>query len=83
LRIAQFENDTLIIGSNKNKLMGNKKRFLRAMAISFFVLAISFYNFSRLTGSECIRAIHVVTLLVCGMAIGLFVSSLFAMLRNK
>jgi hypothetical protein len=63
--------------------MGNKNRHLRAMALSFFVLAISFYNFQKLSGSECIRAIHVVTLLVCGMAIGVFVSNLFAMLRNK
>jgi hypothetical protein len=53
------------------------------MALSFFVLALSFFNFTRLTGSECIRAIHVVTLLVCGMAMGVFISNLFAMLRSK
>jgi len=55
----------------------------RAMAISFFVIALTFWNFSRLTGSECIRAIHVVTLLTCGAAIGVFLSSLFMLLRNK
>jgi hypothetical protein len=63
--------------------MGNKNPHVRAMAILVFVLAISFFIFTRLTGSECIRAIHVVTLLVCGMAIGVFISSLFAMLRRK
>jgi hypothetical protein len=68
---------------NKNKRMNNKNRHLRTIAILFFVLAISFFNFLRLTGSECIRAIHVVTLLVCGMAIGLIISNLFAMLRSK
>lgn len=59
------------------------KQHLRAMAISFFVIAISFFNFTRLSGSECIRAIHVVTLLVCGMAIGIFLTNLFALLREK
>jgi len=62
--------------------MNTKKQHLRGMAISFFVMAISFFNFMRLTGSECIRAIHVVTLLVCGIAIGVFISNLFAMLRK-
>ena len=63
--------------------MANKNRHLRAMALSFFVLALSFFNFSRLAGSECIRAIHVVTLLVCGMAIGVFISNLFGLLKGK
>lgn len=62
--------------------MSNRKQHLRGMAISFFVVVISFFNFMKLTGSECIRAIHVVTLLVCGIAIGVFISSLFAMLRK-
>jgi hypothetical protein len=53
------------------------------MAISFFVVALSFFNFARLTGTECIRAIHVVTLLVCGMGIGIFLTNLFAILRNR
>ena len=63
--------------------MINKNRHLRAMALSFFVLALSFFNFTRLAESECIRAVQVVTLLVCGMAIGVFISNLFAMLRRK
>lgn len=63
--------------------MRNRNPHLRAMAISFFVLAISFFNFTRLTGSECIRAIHIVTLLVCGMAIGVFLMNLFGLLREK
>jgi len=39
----------------------------RGMAISLFVIIISIFNFERLTDSDCIRPIHVVTLLVCGM----------------
>lgn len=56
---------------------------LRAMAISFFVLAISFFNFTQLANSDCIRAIHIVTLLVCGMAIGAFIANLFAFFIKK
>ena len=63
--------------------MRNKNPYLRAMAISAFVLIISFYNFTRLVGSDCIRAIHIVTLLVCGMAIGVFLANLFGFLIKK
>jgi hypothetical protein len=61
----------------------NRRTPQRAIALSFFIAAISFFNFSRLQGSECIRAIHVLTLLVCGAAIGVALSSLFTLLRNK
>ena len=60
-----------------------RRRHTRAMAISFFVMAISFFNFTSLSGTECIRAIHVVTLLVCGMGIGVFLTNLFGLLLNK
>jgi hypothetical protein len=60
-----------------------RRKYTRAIIISFFVIAISFFNFSRLSNSECIRAIHVVTLLVCGMAIGIFLNNLFALLFKK
>jgi hypothetical protein len=63
--------------------MSNKKRYLRAMAISFFVLVISFFNFTRLAGTECVRTIHVVTLLICGIGIGVFIVNFFGMLRSK
>ncbi|MEP7228918.1 MAG: hypothetical protein ABI691_01620 [Ginsengibacter sp.] len=63
--------------------MRKKNPYLRAMAISIFVLLISFYNFTRLSNSDCIRAIHVVTLLVCGMAIGAFLANLIGYVRNK
>jgi hypothetical protein len=53
------------------------------MAISFFVIAISFFNFINLKGSECIRAIHVVTLLVCGVGIGVFLMNLFGLISGK
>ncbi|MEO9022421.1 MAG: hypothetical protein ABI237_09200 [Ginsengibacter sp.] len=60
-----------------------KRSNIRAMFISFFIIILSFFNFERLGGSECIRAIHVVTLLVCGMAIGIFLKSLIGFLGEK
>lgn len=55
----------------------------RAIAFSLFIAAISFFNFSRLQGSDCIRAIHMVTLLTAGAAIGIAISKLVTLLRNK
>ncbi|MEO6289706.1 MAG: hypothetical protein ABIO76_07295 [Ginsengibacter sp.] len=63
--------------------MRNRKRNVKALAISIFVLGISFFNFTRLSDSDCIRAIHIITLLVCGMAIGVFLANLFALIRKK
>ncbi|MEO5650870.1 MAG: hypothetical protein ABIR03_13240 [Ginsengibacter sp.] len=60
-----------------------RRTHTRAMAISFFVIAISFFNFTSLTGTECIRAIHVATLLVCGMGIGVFLINAFGYFRQK
>jgi hypothetical protein len=60
-----------------------RKMYLRGMAIASFVIIISIFNFTRLTDSACIRAIHVVTLLVCGMGIGIFLTNLFGLLRNS
>ena len=60
-----------------------RKQHIRVMAISLFVIGITLFNFSKLTGSDCIRAIHVVNLLVCGMGIGLFLTNAIALVRNK
>lgn len=59
-----------------------RKQHIRVIAISLFVIAITLFNFSKLNGSDCIRAIHVVNLLACGMGIGLFLTNLIALLRN-
>ena len=56
---------------------------LRGMAIAIFVIVLSFWNFSRLTGSDCIRTIHVITLLTCGAGIGVFLSNLFMLMRKN
>jgi hypothetical protein len=56
---------------------------LRGMAIAFFVIAISFWNFSRITGSECIRTIHIVTLLTAGAGVGVFLTSFLLWIRTR
>ncbi len=60
-----------------------RKQHIRLIAISLFVIGITLFNFSKLAGSDCIRAIHIVNLLACGMAIGLFLTNAIALLRNK
>jgi hypothetical protein len=56
---------------------------LRGMVIAFFIAVLSFWNFSRVTGSDCIRTIHLVTLLTCGAGIGVFLVSLFMWIRSR
>lgn len=53
------------------------------MAIALFVIILSIWNFSRLTGSECIRSVHIITLLTAGAGIGVFLTNLFLWLRNR
>lgn len=60
-----------------------KAKHTRAMVISLFIIAISFFNFSNISGGECIRPIHIVTLLVCGIGIGIFILNFFAWLAQK
>ena len=60
-----------------------KKTPQRAMGFALFIAAISFYNFSRLTGCDCIRTVHILTLLTCGAAIGIFLTNFFIWLRNR
>ncbi|MEO6404153.1 MAG: hypothetical protein ABIY51_05095 [Ferruginibacter sp.] len=55
----------------------------KAIGFALFIAAISFYNFSRIKGGECIRAVHIVTLLVCGAAIGVALTNLIMLMRNK
>ena len=62
--------------------MKTKSQLRRSMLISLFVVFLTVSTFSRLTGIENIRAIHVATLLVCGMGIGVFMCSMLAYFRK-
>jgi hypothetical protein len=60
-----------------------QKNHRRGIAISIMVIAISILNFTNLDGSECIRPIHVATLLLCGMGIGVLIINLFGLLAKR
>ena len=55
----------------------------RSLTIGLFVAIISFGNYTRLTGTECIRAIHMVTLITCGMGLGVALVSAIILIRGK
>jgi hypothetical protein len=56
---------------------------LRGMAIAIFVIILSFWNFSRVPNSECIRTIHIVTLVTAGVGIGIFLTNLILWFRTR
>ena len=55
----------------------------RPIIISLVIIILSFYNFYREDGSQSIRAVQIVSLLVCGMAIGIFLKSVVEFFRDK
>ena len=48
----------------------------RSLVLAVIIIAVSVMNFDRIKGCDCIRAIHVVTLITVGIGIGLFIMSL-------
>ena len=60
--------------------MDSKKR---PLILAVIVLLMSAVNFSRLSGSDCIRAIHIVTLLTMGGALTIIVQQLIKKFNNK
>ena len=57
-----------------------RKRKLLLPAFAIFLMTINYY---RLKGSECIRPIHVVTLLVLGAAIGVLLVNIINLIKEK
>jgi RsiW-degrading membrane proteinase PrsW (M82 family) len=55
----------------------------RPIIISLVIIVLSFYNFYREDGSQNIRVVQIVSLLVCGMAIGIFLKSVVEFFRDK
>jgi hypothetical protein len=60
-----------------------RRKRTRAIIISLVIILLSISNFYRSGGADCIKAIQVVSLLVCGMAIGIFLMNLFGYFREK
>ncbi len=60
-----------------------KRGPIRGLTIGLFVALMSFGNYTRLTGGDCIRAIHIVTLVVCGMGLGVALLSFLLLIQGK
>jgi uncharacterized membrane protein (DUF106 family) len=60
-----------------------RKNSARPIIVSLVIIILSFYNFYRGGGTETIRTVQIVSLLVCGMAIGIFIKSLVEYFRDK
>ncbi len=60
----------------------SSKTQIKAMVVSFLIIVASFLNFIRVAGSAYISGSQVIMLLICGIAIGVFVTNLFSVLRN-
>jgi hypothetical protein len=55
----------------------------RSIGIALVVLVLSIGNYIRLTGTENIRAIHILTLVTIGVAIGVMLVHAFNLIRNR
>lgn len=65
------------------KINSMRKSPVRSIIISLVIIIISFYNFYRVGGTETIKSVQIVSLLVCGMAIGIFIKSGVEFFRHK
>lgn len=55
----------------------------RAVILSLIVIALTIFNFTRIPGSECIRPIHIVTLIALGLALGVLLASTILLIRSR
>ena len=55
----------------------------RTFFIPIFVIILALFNYSQLTGTENIRAIHIVTLITLGMGLGILLLNVITYFRNK
>ena len=58
------------------------KNTLRSIGISLLVLSLMFFNYTQLENSDCIRAIHVVTLMVAGAAAYVLLVNIVAAIKG-
>ena len=59
------------------------KNVTRGVVIPAVAVIITAINFSNISNSDCIRAIHVVSLLVMGFALGVLVMNLVTLYKNS
>ena len=63
--------------------MTERRKLIRSLVMILLFLFLSIGNFSRLSGSENIRAIHIVSLLVIGMLMGVAVVMILRIIKLK
>ncbi|MEP6713180.1 MAG: hypothetical protein ABJA37_12215 [Ferruginibacter sp.] len=59
------------------------KDYRRGVVIPILAIGLSAANLIRVKGSENIRAIHIVTLLAMGFALGVLIMNLITIYRNS
>ena len=55
----------------------------RSLGITALVIILLSANFTRLQGSECIRPIHIVTLITLGAALGVMLVNIISLIKNR
>jgi hypothetical protein len=55
----------------------------RSLAITAFVIILMSANFTRLKGADCIRPIHIVTLITLGAAFGVMLVNIILLIKSK
>jgi hypothetical protein len=59
------------------------KRSIKGMLVaSIVMMSTGFASFTRMTGSENIRPVAIVTLLACGAGIGIFLVSIVRLIKS-
>jgi len=58
-------------------------RIKRSLLLSAFIVILTAGNFVRITENSNLRAVEVLTILVCGVAIGVFIVNLGLYLRHR
>ncbi len=62
--------------------MTDRKKKLRSFGIPLLIVTLATTNYSRLTGTENVRAIHIVTLIAIGMGLGILLRNLISYFRG-
>ncbi len=63
--------------------MRSKRVGFRLFALPLFVIILSVGNYSRLTGTENIRGIHILSLLTIGAGIGILLRNIFTYFKMR
>lgn len=60
-----------------------EKNTRRSIVISLLVLSLMIFNINRLVNSECLRAIHIVTLMIAGAAAYVLLVNIISVIKGN